>query len=468
MADRRATKILATLGPATAHEEGISSLLHAGADVFRLNFSHGSHEDHAKTIKLIRQLEESLDRPIGIMADLQGPKLRVGTIKEGTRLEKGQTFLLQLEKIVGDQSSACLPHPEIYEVIQPGHRLLIDDGRIILKVNKADQASITTEVEIGGPLSSNKGVNIPDVKLPIPALTPKDKNDLSFALSQEIDFFALSFVQSAQDIIDLRSVAGQDIRIIAKMEKPAAMDDLENIIKEADGVMVARGDLGVELSPDQVPVAQRKIIAKCRSYGKPVVIATQMLESMIHAPTPTRAEASDVANAVYAGVDAVMLSAETAAGSYPVEAVKMMDAIIRRVESEILQEAPIAKITESTPIQFAVSHSVRELASSLKCRKIATFTTTGSTAIAISRERPEANILGLTAQTKTARFLNLVWGVQSVCTQDASTFDEMTNIVKSTVQERSLAQSGETFIITAGVPFGTPGSTNVIRVECID
>ncbi len=467
----RSTKIISTLGPASHNRSKIYALLEAGVDVFRLNFSHGTHNDHRKTISLIREIEAEIGRPISLLADLQGPKLRIGKVRENVVLRTGTSFDLIPGEIVGTEKQVTLPHPEIYTSVKPGSRLLLDDGRLSLKVTGASSRQISTTVEVGGKLSSCKGVNVPDVPLSIGSITVKDKADLEFALAQDIKIIALSFVQTAEDIQVLRTLAKVPISVISKLEKPSALDHLETIVAASDAVMVARGDLGVELSPDQVPIAQRKIIATCRKIGKPVIVATQMLESMISAPTPTRAEASDVANSVYARVDAVMLSAETATGHYPTEAVTVMNNIIRCVEDDIHNHGVPSKSlmfdTQENHVPFAIGRAVKELSESLNCATIATFTTSGLTATSMSRGRPDAKILGLTANHDTARFLNLVWGVHPLTTPDASNFSDMVTIVKDTLLERDLVQLGEMVIVTAGVPFGTPGGTNLIRVETL-
>ncbi|WP_419904434.1 pyruvate kinase [Kiloniella sp.] len=465
----RATKIIATLGPSSQDRRNIYALLEAGVDVFRLNFSHGSHDAHRKTIYLIREIEAAIGRPITLLADLQGPKLRIGQVDKGTMIKQGELFDLVLDEIIGNGKQATLPHAEIYRTVKPGSRLLLDDGRLSLRVTETSDRKISTTIEVGVVLSSCKGVNVPDVTLPIGSMTAKDRLDLTFALSQGIKIFALSFVQVVEDVHELRTLAKEPISIVSKLEKPSALDHLAGIVEASDAVMVARGDLGVELSPDQVPIAQRKIVATCRQLGKPVIVATQMLESMISAPTPTRAEASDVANAVYARVDAVMLSAETAAGSYPIEAVSVMGDIIERVESDVFEHGIPTVNSNLEPkgkqVPFAMSKAVKELCKSLDCETIATFTTSGSTAVSMARERPEAHILGLTANTDTARFLSLVWGVQSIATPDASNFSDMVTIVRETLLEDKPDKKGELVIVTAGVPFGTPGGTNLIHVE---
>lgn len=464
------TKIIATLGPGSRDLDTLSELHQVGVNVFRLNFSHGSHEHHQETISRIRQLEEDLGKPVTIMADLQGPKLRVGTVKENTVLELGQSFELHLDEVMGDEQRAHLPHDNIFSVVEEGHRLLIDDGKVMLKVTRVEPRVIHTTVVVAGAISSNKGVNVPDAMIPIKSLTEKDIRDLKFALAQGINIFALSFVQSAADVEYLREVAQQPIKIVSKLEKPAALQDLEAIIKQSDAIMVARGDLGVELSPSAVPVAQRRIIRECRRQGRPVIVATQMLESMTNLPTPTRAEASDVANAVYSGVDAVMLSGETAVGKYPIQTVQMMKEIISQAENDSESAANLEIANQSgegktAEISTSISRAVKEIARSLDCQSIVSFTTSGSTSISIAKQRPSSQLIALTTSDDTARFLSFVWGTKSVVTRDAVSFDDMASIAKGILLEKKLGTAKELMIITAGVPFGRPGTTNMLRVE---
>lgn len=466
------TKIVATIGPQSRDLNTLSDLLDAGVNVFRLNFSHGSHQAHLETIENIRQLEASRQQPITIMADLQGPKLRVGKIAENTQLELGQKFELHLDEVDGCQERAHLPHPNIFACAEVGHRLLVDDGKVMLRISKVSQDIIFTEVEVAGTISSNKGVNVPDAELAISPLTEKDILDLRFALQQDIKIFALSFVQKAEDVEFLREVAKTPIKIVSKLEKPAALQDLEKIVRASDAIMVARGDLGVELSPSSVPVAQRRIIRECRQQGKPVIVATQMLESMTHLPTPTRAEASDVANAVYSHVDAVMLSGETAVGKYPIETVEMMKKIISEAESDIssaytkgtdLNDKPIQEKADN--VSISISKATKELAYSLQCQSIVSFTTSGSTSILVSSQRPHSQLFALTASKDTAKFLSFVWGIHSFVTDDATNFDDMVSIMRNTLLDKGCGESGELVVTTAGVPFGQSGTTNMLRVE---
>ena len=469
MSRTRRAKILATLGPASSDPDTIADLWDAGADVFRLNFSHGSHEDHAARVATIREVEKSVGRPIGIVMDLQGPKLRVGTFAAdgGVVLQAGATFRLDMDDTPGDENRVGLPHPEIFEALQPGAALLIDDGHLRLEVLRCGDDWADTKVIIPGTMTERKGVNVPDITLPLPALTEKDKTDLKFGLDLGVDWVALSFVQSAIDVAELKALVDNRATTIAKLEKPAALNYLDDIVSMADGVMIARGDLGVEVPLEQVPVLQKRIIRACRRAGKPSVVATQMLESMIKSPMPTRAEASDVATAVYDGADAVMLSAETAAGTYPVRAVATMDRIISQVESDehyvSLMAAGHKSPGDSAP--DAITAAARQIAADLKAAAIVTYTTSGSTTLRAARERPPSRILCLTPSEDVARRFALVWGVHSVvnttlCTPD----DDIGSMAMDTAVKEGLGSDGDTLIVTAGVPFGTVGSTNMIRV----
>ena len=465
------TKIVATLGPATASAEKIAELFNAGVDVFRLNFSHGLQADHKANYDIIRELEHKIRRPIAVLMDLQGPKLRIGAFTDGAvALEEGATFRLDRDETEGDQTRVCLPHPEIYQAIEPGTNLLLDDGRIRLKVNKCDKDFAQCSVLIGGELSNRKGVNVPGVVLPLSPLTHKDQNDLRFGLDLGVDWIGLSFVQRPEDITEARKLIASRAAICAKLEKPAAIERLEEIIEMSDAVMVARGDLGVEMPPEDVPVLQKHIIRTCRQTGKPVIVATQMLESMIEAPTPTRAEASDVATAVYDGADAVMLSAETAVGGYPVEAVSMMNRIIERVERAPNYRRMIDadELEPEATAADAISAAARQVARTLSAKAIVTFTTSGSTTLRAARERPEVPIIGLTPNVKTARRLSVVWGVHTVHSSDARDFQDMVTKASHFAVTDGFAQESDRIIITAGVPFGTPGATNVLRVTRVE
>ncbi|MBR72055.1 MAG: pyruvate kinase [Rhodospirillaceae bacterium] len=470
MRRHRRARIVATLGPSTSNMNSIKSLFMAGADIFRLNFSHGSQAEHHARCKIIRNLEKETGRPIGILMDLQGPKLRIGEIKEKQiKLTPGQNFRLDLENFSGDSSRVQLPHPRIFESLSKGTEILLDDGRLRLRVSSHSKDSVETEVVVGGLLSSHKGVNFPDVELDVSSITKKDQKDLKFGLQMGVDWVALSFVQKPADIIEASNMIDGRAKIMAKLEKPAALNSLEKIVSLADGIMVARGDLGVELAPEDVPSLQKLIIRKARRAGKPVVVATQMLESMISNPSPTRAEVSDVANGVYDGADALMLSAESAIGNYPIESVRMMSRIIERVESD---PTYIDLITnrESEPESTssdAITAAAKQVADTIGAAAIATYTTSGSTAIRASRERPNVPILVLTPNLGTARALALVWGLHCIHTEDAKSFKEMVEKASNKAISEDYAGSNDKLVITAGVPFGTPGSTNVLRIEII-
>ena len=463
------TKILATIGPSSATKEQLSKLIDAGADAFRVNFSHGTHAEHRERIKIIRSLEKEKGRLISILADLQGPKLRVGNFKEDkVLLKEGQKFTLDLDNTLGDETRVCLPHKEIFEALKPGEILLVNDGYIALKVESCNKKSAVTTVKVGGYISSHKGVNLPNTKLNISAITEKDKEDLKFALKNGVDWIGLSFVQKAEDVREIKKMVNGKARVISKLEKPSAIDDLENIIKESDGIMVARGDLGVECPIQVVPVLQKRIVKLCRLYARPVIIATQMLESMIVNPTPTRAEVSDVATAVYDGADAVMLSAETAAGKYPVQAVKMMHSIVKQVEDDPLffelmnnsRNAP-CKAAEADAITFAAS----ELAGVLKnVRAIVSYSSSGFTTFLTARERPALPILALSPDIKVARQMVLVWGVKPYVNKES--FKKFNNVEDCAVRyakEAGLAKAGDHIIITAGFPLNVKGRTNMLH-----
>jgi pyruvate kinase len=465
------TKIVATLGPATSDVAMIRQLYESGADVFRLNFSHGTHDDHRARHEALREVERQLGRPIGILMDLQGPKLRVGRFAEGkVTLATGARFRLDLDGAPGSEARATLPHPEIFAAIEEGAELLVDDGKLRLRVvaNGADFAEC--EVVTGGVISDRKGVNVPGVVLPISPLTDKDRRDLAFGLELGVDWVALSFVQRPDDIAEARRLVQGRAGVLAKLEKPSAIERLEEIIELSDAVMVARGDLGVEMPPETVPGTQKRIVRLSRRAGKPVIVATQMLETMIGSPTPTRAEASDVATAVYDGADAVMLSAETASGKYPVEAVTIMEKIIESVEHDPLYR-PIMDAVHAEPEHTAadaITAAARQVAHTVGARAIVTYTTSGSTTLRASRERPDVPILCLTERLDTARRLMLAWGVHPVVTEDVSSFEEMVEKACRIARTVGFATAGDRVVITAGVPFGTPGATNVLRVAWVE
>jgi len=467
----RRAKILATMGPATSSEESIYSIFEAGADVFRLNFSHGSQVEHKKRYDIIRSLEEKYGRPVSILLDLQGPKLRVGKFAEGpVDLVAGASFRLDLEKTLGDINRVELPHPEIFKALHVGTDLLLNDGRIRLEVVNCDETHAETKVITGGPLSDHKGVNVPAVRLDLSPLTKKDREDLRFGLELGVDWVALSFVQHADDVAEARKLVAGRAGIMSKLEKPLAIEHLDAIVELSDAIMVARGDLGVELPPEVVPVMQKRIIRASRKAGKPVIVATQMLESMINSPTPTRAEASDVATAIYDGADAVMLSAESAVGEYPSEAVSMMDRIIRTIEEDNAHRSQMERIRsdpEATAAD-AITAAARQVTSTIGAAVIATFSSTGSTTLRCARERPSVPILGLTPRLDTARRLALAWGVHSVHTDDIRMFGDMVSKAVTAAREEEFAEVGDAVVITAGVPFGTPGATNILRIAWVE
>ncbi len=467
---RRRTKIIATLGPASATPEILARLFQAGADVFRLNFSHGTHDDHAARFAMIRELEERFDRPIGILADVQGPKLRVGRFSGGrAHLQTGRPFRLDLNATPGDSNRVNLPHPEIIEAATIGATLLIDDGKLRLRVVHKRADALETEVVVGGSISDNKGVNVPDVVLPIPALTEKDRIDLEFALSHGANYIGLSFVQRPQDVAEAKELIDGRAWTMVKLEKPRALDNLEAILALTDAVMVARGDLGVELPPEEVPLAQKRIVRLARQLGKPVVVATQMLESMMTAPAPTRAEASDVATAVFDGADAVMLSGETAAGQYPYEAVNMMDRIVARVEQDAGWRSMIdsSRAAPEHSAAGAIASAASQVVHTIGGRAIVAFTASGSTALRVARERPDSPVIGLTPLIDTARRMAVVWGVHAVVVPEVHSMGEAVNRAARAALTEGFASHGDEIVVTAGVPFGQAGTTNALRVATV-
>ncbi len=468
MRRERAAKIISTLGPSSTSPEVIANLFEAGADVFRLNFSHGQHEEHKELYDSIRKIEADYNRPIGIIADLQGPKIRVGNfVDKKIVLGNSVNFTLDSDQDKdGNEKRVSISNPEIYPSLEPGVELLLDDGKLKLVVEQNNGDSIDTKVLVGGILSNHKGINIPGAILPMSALTEKDRRDLQFALDIGVDWIALSFVQRPEDVAEARALVVGRAGVLAKLEKPLAIEHLKQIVELADAIMVARGDLGVEAPPEDVPGLQKKIIRRARSEGKPVIVATQMMESMINSPTPTRAEASDVATAVFDGADAVMLSAETAAGEYPVEAVSIMDRIIRSAEQDDhykLSNMRERRQTRGTDAD-AITAAAKQVAQTLNAAAIVTFTTTGSTTLRAARERPTVPILGLTPDVKTARRLVLTWGVHPVETSHFTEFIDVVNCATEVATKEKFAAPGQRLIITAGVPFGTPGATNVLRI----
>ncbi len=464
--DRRA-KIVATLGPASAAPELMRQLIDAGVDVFRLNFSHGTREEHARHFETIRKLEKELARPVGILQDLQGPKIRIGRLADGpVHLAPDETVTFSLQGEGRGKDDIPLPHKEIFEAISPGDRILIDDGRLRLEASECNDESLRARVIYGGELSDNKGVNLPDTVLPLSPLTDKDKSDLAYGLELGIDWVALSFVQRPSDVLEAREIIGGRAGIMTKIEKPAALAGIHDIVKLSDAVMVARGDLGVEVPPEDVPGHQKELVRVCRLSGKPVVIATQMLDSMMHAPAPTRAEASDVATAIYDGADAVMLSGETAVGDYPLEAVTFMDRIIRRTENHSDYRSIITALepTLEPSVQHAVSAAAADVAATIGATAIVAFTSSGATALRIARQRPSVPILVVTTDARIVHRVALLWGAHGALSPQIESFREMVDIATARAIEEGFAKKGDRLVIVAGVPFGVAGSTNNLRV----
>jgi pyruvate kinase len=466
--DRR-IKIVATLGPSTSQPADMERLVLAGADVFRINMSHSSHDDMRKYVSALRELETKYG-PITILADLQGPKLRISSLAEGQiRLETGQRVVFDANHTPGTAERVGLLHPEIYAAAEPGHTLLIDDGKLNLRILEATPGRMIAEVVAGGILSSRKGVNLPDAILPLASMTAKDREDCEAALDADVDWIAVSFVQRAQDILDVKAIVRGRAAIMAKIERRAAIAAIGDILDESDGLMVARGDLGVELPLQQVPGLQKQLLRAGRDRGKPVVVATQMLESMTASPVPTRAEVSDVATAVFEGADAVMLSAESATGAFPAEAVATMDRIAREVEQDTNYESILhfRETHSDHTVADAISTAAATIAESLNLKAIVCYTATGTTALRVARQRPRQPILVLTPVKKTSRRLNLAWGLHCVVTPDPANTTEMVKIAESVAQAKGYAAKGDRVIVCAGVPFKRPGTTNTLRVFTI-
>lgn len=468
----RQTKIVATLGPASASEEMIRKLFLAGVDVFRLNFSHGEHSDHQSRVDIIRKVEQETGRPIGIIGDLQGPKLRVGKFKDGKiSLTAGQKIRLDLSSELGDETRVNLPHPEVIAAMKPGSFILLDDGKVRMEIVEQGPDYLVGQIISGRALSNNKGFNVPGVVLPISPLTPKDRIDLKAAIGMGVDWIAQSFVQRPEDVAEAKQLIAGRAALLIKIEKPSALNYLDEMVALADGVMLARGDLGVEIPPEEVPIVQKKVVRAVRFAGKPIVVATQMLESMIENPSPTRAEANDVATAVFDGTDAVMLSAETAAGQYPLEAVQIMDRICRRVEQDELYRSlidadhPNARQNDASD---AITIAADQVAHDLKASCIVTYTTSGSTALRAVRQRPAMKVVVMTQNIATARRLAVSYGVHAIEVHEAKSFSDAVLIAQHRVGEEEVAKKGDRFVMTAGVPFGTPGSTNILRVAWVE
>lgn len=463
----RRARIVATLGPASRAPGTVKALAQAGVDVFRLNFSHGSHEDHAAALKAVRGAEMALQRPLGVLADLQGPKLRLGRFADvEISVKPGHTMRLDLDPMPGNEARVQMPHPEIFKALRTGMLLLIDDGRVRLRVGERADTWADVTVESGSKLSDRKGVAVPEAVVPVSALTPKDREDLAFALRLGVDWVALSFVQKAEDMAELKRLVGGQAACLAKIEKPQALTDLEAILDYCDGVMVARGDLGVELDPEEVPVAQKQILRAARQRGVPAIVATQMLESMTSSPAPTRAEASDVANAVYEGADALMLSAETASGAYPLEAVGIMNRIMERVERDPLWPGLMDADHAGMDIHDvdALVAAARKAAEAQSTACMVVFTTLGGTARRMSRERPLQPVLALTPKAETARRLSLVWGLEPRLGKEPTSLEDVTEDAVQSAMKYGLAEPGQRILILAGTPFGAPGAANLLRL----
>ncbi|MEM8819038.1 MAG: pyruvate kinase [Pseudomonadota bacterium] len=472
MRRNRSVKIVATVGPASSSREMLRKLFEAGVDVFRLNMSHGSHEDQAERVRLIRDIEHEMERPIAILGDLQGPKLRVGRFADGPhRLEIGQAFRFDLDDIEGDTSRVQLPHPEIFAALRPGARLLVNDGKVALVVKDCDPTYANCEVIVGGEISNNKGVNVPDVVLPLAALTEKDRKDLEFVMAQGVDWLALSFVQRPEDVMEARELLGtRKVAIMVKVEKPACVERFEEVLAVSDGIMVARGDRGVEMDNAELPPIQKRLVRKCRSAGKPVVVATQMLESMISSPVPTRAEVTDVANAIYEGADCVMLSAESAAGDYPEEAVATMNKIAMKVEAEALHRQIIeaARDIDRKSVSDAITSAARGVAEATAVKAICCFTHSGTTALLMARERPRVPILALTPVRETARRMSMTWGLHCAVVEPVDRFKLAVVSAVRVAKRDGFAETQDKLVVTAGVPFNMPGTTNILRVAPCD
>jgi pyruvate kinase len=466
----RKVKILATLGPASSDRRTITSLFNAGADLFRINMSHTDHDMLRRLVATIREIEADVGRPIGVLVDLQGPKLRIGTFADRTvMLTAGQTFVLDSDPTPGNGERVELPHPEILAALAPGHRLLLDDGKVRLRVLEVSPHRAVTSVEVGTVLSNRKGVSVPDSTIDFAALTPKDRADLDAGLAVNADWIALSFIQRPEDLIEVRQIVQGRAGILAKIEKPQAVEHLGAIIEHADALMVARGDLGVEMPLERVPGIQKQITRAARRAGKPVVVATQMLESMIAAPTPTRAEVSDVATAVFEGADAVMLSAESASGAYPMEAVSTMDRIAREVERDpyYVQILRAQRTDPEATGADAISAAARQIAETLNLAAICCYTSSGTTAVRAARERPQTPVVALSPVVATARRLSIVWGLHCVVGEEPADIDGMVERACVLARHDGFAVPGERIIITAGLPLGTPGATNMLRIAVV-
>lgn len=467
----RQTKIVATLGPASGDPDMMRQLFETGVDVFRLNFSHGDHDAHRKNVETARAIEKECDRPITLLADLQGPKLRIGTFEnDSIDLEKGQKFRFDLDDAPGNNTRVGLPHPEVIKIMKVGDDILLDDGKVRARITKKDRKGLDTEIISGSKLSNHKGFNIPGVVLPIEALTDKDKKDMEAALDMGVDWIAQSFVQRPEDVALASKLIDGRAFLMAKIEKPSALEAMDEILEIVDGVMLARGDLGVEIPPEDVPSVQKRIVRQVRHAGKPIIVATQMLESMVEDARPTRAEASDVATAVYDGADAVMLSAETAVGKHPIEAVSIMNRICERTEADehyrriMDTDHPETENDPSDAITVAATHVAEDIGAAC----IVNYTTSGSTTLRTVRQRPNVPVLCLTQSIQTARRLMLSFGVRTIYITDVSSFAETVARATGLVIEKGYGQKGDKIVLTAGVPFGVSGTTNVLRIAEVE
>lgn len=469
----RRCKIIATLGPSSAKPAMVSAMFLAGADLFRINMSHATHDEMRAQVDMIRALQEECGRPIGIMVDLQGPKLRIGTFKDRVvSLAKGDNFVLDSDPLPGNQTRVCLPHPEILRSLKPGHAVLINDGKVRLHITEASPERAIAVIDVGGAISDRKGVSLPDTEIPVSSITGKDRADLEAGLEAGADWVAISFVQRPEDVAEVKKLTQGRALVLSKIEKPLAVSRLDEIVEISDALMVARGDLGVEMPLERVPGLQKRINRLARKLGKPVVVATQMLESMITAPVPTRAEVSDVATAVFEGADAMMLSAESAAGAFPLEAVATMNRIAEEVERDAYYRSIInaqRSPTEATNVDAkAIAIAARYLAESEDLKAIVAWTSSGATAFRVARERPEAPVLALTPNRETASRLSLVWGVHAVVTKDAHDIDDMSKRACKFAAREGFAKPNDRIIIIAGVPFGKPGATNMVRIAKVE
>jgi pyruvate kinase len=464
----RRCKIVATLGPACVDRQTMVDLYRAGADLFRINMSHCDHATMRERVQMIREVETEVGRPIGILLDLQGPKLRIGEFADGgAYLTKGAEFTLDSDPAPGNGDRVRLPHPEILQALKPGNTMLVDDGKVRLHIIEASPEKAKAIVDVPGKISNRKGVSLPDTEIPVSSMTEKDRSDLDAGLNEGVDWVAVSFVQRPDDIAEVKKIARGRALVMAKIEKPQAINRLDEILEMSDALMVARGDLGVEMPLEKVPGLQKRMTRMGRRFGKPVVVATQMLESMISSPVPTRAEVSDVATAVFEGADAVMLSAESASGQFPVEAVATMNRIAEEVEKDAVYRAVIEAQRAAAPDPTgadAIAMAARDVAETLELKAVCAWTASGSTAFRIARERPEPPILALTPNRSTARRLALVWGVHAVVTKDADDIDDMAKRACKFSNREGFSQEGDRVIIVAGVPFGTPGATNMVRI----